>query len=207
MCWRLILMLWGNWSVRFVKPEHSVFTVLRWLIFLNGGKLYIFHKLDYVGMFFWLCTCFLDNLDEFQSRNKEVLQTTRRWSQTEDLKPSGWIPHRDDQNGYMEHMIWSLDEEVMAFSKCSRVQNWRVWFSRIRSDSMSRFSPYLVRILQFVERAMSIQLYICRSWPIVTSLWPNQSINRSFIFSRVRVNVALLLPWIPFLPLTHLYHR
>jgi hypothetical protein len=29
------------------------------------------------GMFFRLCTCFLDNLVEFHSRDKEVLQTTR----------------------------------------------------------------------------------------------------------------------------------
>jgi hypothetical protein len=40
---------------------------------------------------------------------------------------------------------------------------------------------------------MSCHLYICRSRPIVTSLRLNQLINRSFIFSRVRVNVALLL--------------
>jgi hypothetical protein len=37
--------------------------------------------------FFRLCTCFLNNLVEFYSRNKEVLQTIRRWTQTEDLKP------------------------------------------------------------------------------------------------------------------------
>jgi hypothetical protein len=29
-------------------------------------------------MFFRLCTCFSDNLVEFHSRNKEVLQTTIR---------------------------------------------------------------------------------------------------------------------------------
>jgi hypothetical protein len=62
----------------FAKTEHSVFTVIRMLIFLNGGQLYIFHKLDHASMFFKLCTCFSDNLIEFHSRNKEVLQTTRR---------------------------------------------------------------------------------------------------------------------------------
>jgi hypothetical protein len=49
----------------FVKPEHPVFTALRWSIFLNGDQLYIFYKLDHVGMFVRLCTCFLDNLVEF----------------------------------------------------------------------------------------------------------------------------------------------
>jgi hypothetical protein len=57
----------------FAKPEHPVFTVIRRSIFLNGGQLYIFHKLDHVGMFFRLCTCFSNNLIELHSRNKEVL--------------------------------------------------------------------------------------------------------------------------------------
>jgi hypothetical protein len=35
--------------------------------------------------FFRLCTCFLDNLLEFHSRNKDILQTTIRG--TQDLKP------------------------------------------------------------------------------------------------------------------------
>jgi hypothetical protein len=56
----------------------SVFTVIRRSIFLNIGQLYIFHKLDHAGMFFRLCKCFSDNLVEFHSRNKEVLQTTIR---------------------------------------------------------------------------------------------------------------------------------
>jgi hypothetical protein len=51
---------------------------------------------------------------------------------------------------------------------------------------------------------MSSCLYICRSQLIVTSLRLNQSINRYFIFSRVRVNVALLLPQIPLPPLINL---
>jgi hypothetical protein len=34
--------------------------------------------LDHVCMFFRLCTNFSDNLVEFHSRNKEVLQTIRR---------------------------------------------------------------------------------------------------------------------------------
>jgi hypothetical protein len=51
---------------------------------------------------------------------------------------------------------------------------------------------------------MSSCLYIYRSQLIVTSLRPNQSINRYFIFSRVRVNVALLLPQIPLPPLINL---
>jgi hypothetical protein len=62
----------------FTKPEHPVFIVIRRSIFLNGGQLYIFHKLDYACMFFRLCMCFSDNLVEFHSRNKEVLQTTIR---------------------------------------------------------------------------------------------------------------------------------
>jgi hypothetical protein len=86
-----------NWSVRFVKPEHPIFTMIRWSIFLNEGQLYIFHKLDHVDMFLRLCTCFSDNLVEFHSRNKKMLQTTRRWTQTEDLKPPWWSPCPDDQ--------------------------------------------------------------------------------------------------------------
>jgi hypothetical protein len=35
-----------NRSVRFFKPEHSIFTVIRWSIFLNEDQLCIFHKLD-----------------------------------------------------------------------------------------------------------------------------------------------------------------
>jgi hypothetical protein len=67
-----------NHSVMFAKSEHPIFTVIRRSIFLNGGQLYIFHKLDHVVMFLRLCTCFLDNLVKFHSRNKEVLQTIRR---------------------------------------------------------------------------------------------------------------------------------
>jgi hypothetical protein len=70
----------------FAKPEHSIFTVLTRSIFPNGGQLYIFHKLNHADIFSRLCTCFLNNLIEFHSRNNEVLQTTRRLSQTEDLK-------------------------------------------------------------------------------------------------------------------------
>jgi hypothetical protein len=121
MCWRPILTFWKNRSVRFVKSEHSVFTMIRWLIFLNEGQLYIFHKLYHAGMFFRLCTCFSGNLVEFHSRTKEVIQTSRIWTQTEDLKPPWWIPHRDDQYWYMECMIWSSDEEVMVIWKCSRL--------------------------------------------------------------------------------------
>jgi hypothetical protein len=145
------------------KPEHPFFTVVRWSIFPNGVKLYIFHKLDHASMFFRLCMCFSENLVEFHSRNKEVLQTTIRWTQTKDLKLSWWSPHRDDQNGYMKHMIWSLDEEVMSFWKCSRLQNRRFRFSRIRLRYESKLSVYLVRILWFMENAMSSRLYKCRS--------------------------------------------
>jgi hypothetical protein len=58
------------------KSEHSIFIIIRWSIFLNGVQLYIFNKLDYTCMFFRLCTCFSDNLDEFHSINREVLPTT-----------------------------------------------------------------------------------------------------------------------------------
>jgi hypothetical protein len=61
----------------FAKSEHPVFTMIRRSIFLNGGQLYIFHKLNHASMFCKLCTCFSDNLVEFHSRNKEVLQITR----------------------------------------------------------------------------------------------------------------------------------
>jgi hypothetical protein len=54
------------------KPEHPFFTVVRWSIFPNGVKIYIFHKLDHASMFFRLCMCFSENLVEFHSRNKEV---------------------------------------------------------------------------------------------------------------------------------------
>jgi hypothetical protein len=43
---------------------------------------------------------------------------------------------------------------------------------------------------------MSSHLYICRSRPIVKNS-STKSINSSFIFLRVRVNVTLLLPQIP----------
>jgi hypothetical protein len=142
MCWRPNSILWKNQSVRFVKPEHQIFTVVRWTIFLNGGQLYIFHKLDHIGMFFKFCTSFSDNLVEFYSRNKEVLETTRRWSRTEFLKHPWWNPCWDNQNGYMECMIWSSDKEAMAFWKCSSCKtggsslgNRRVRFSQIRPES------------------------------------------------------------------------
>jgi hypothetical protein len=130
ICWRPNLSFWENRSVLFAKPEHPVFTVIRWSIFLNGGELYIFHKLDHAGMLFRLCTCFSDNLVEFHTRNKEVLQTIRIGTQTEDFMPPWWSPRRDDQNGYMEHMIWSSNEEVMSFLKCSRLQNRRFRFGK-----------------------------------------------------------------------------
>jgi hypothetical protein len=55
----------------------SGFTVVRWSIFPNGDQFYIFHNLDHTCMFFRLCTCFSDNLVQFHSRNKEVLQAIR----------------------------------------------------------------------------------------------------------------------------------
>jgi hypothetical protein len=165
-------------------------------------------------MFFRLCTYFSGNLVEFHSRNKEVLQTTRIWTQTKDLKPPWWSPHRDDQSGYMEHMIWSstrmswyFENASVCKTRGSGLESRRVQFSRIRPESESRFSPYLVSILWFMKMAMSSHLYICRSRPIVTSIRPNQSINNFFMFLSVRVNVALLLPWIHLLPLTHLHRR
>jgi hypothetical protein len=33
------------------KPKYSVFTVIRWSIFLNGYQLYIFHKVYHTNMF------------------------------------------------------------------------------------------------------------------------------------------------------------
>jgi hypothetical protein len=95
MCWDSNLTFWKNRSVQFPKPKYPIFTVIIWSIFLIGDQLYIFHKLDHTGMFFRLCTCFSNNLVQFHSRNKEVLQTTRIWIQTEVLKPSSrrskWI--------------------------------------------------------------------------------------------------------------------
>jgi hypothetical protein len=76
-----------NRSVLFAKSEHPVFTVIRLSIFLNGCQFYIFQKLNHAGMLFRLCTCFSNNLVEFHSRNKELLQNTRIWTQTEDFKP------------------------------------------------------------------------------------------------------------------------
>jgi hypothetical protein len=44
---------------------------------------------------------FLDNLVKFYSRHKEMIEMTRRWTQTEDFKHPWWRPRRDDQNGYI----------------------------------------------------------------------------------------------------------
>jgi hypothetical protein len=85
--------------------------------------------------------------------------------------------------------------------------NRRVRFLQFRPESESRFSPYLIRIIRFIERVVSSRLYICRSQTIITSFLQIQSINRSFIFFRVRVNVAHLLPQIPLPPVTHLRHH
>jgi hypothetical protein len=57
-----------------------------------------------------------------------------------------------------------------------------------------------------MEMTMSCRLYICRSQSIVTSIRQNQAINRSFIFLRVRVNVAAFLPQIPLPSLINLRH-
>jgi hypothetical protein len=51
MCWRLNFTLCEKQSVRFPKSEHSIFTVIRWSIFLNGGQLCVFHKLDIYACF------------------------------------------------------------------------------------------------------------------------------------------------------------
>jgi hypothetical protein len=118
-----------------------------------------------------------------------------------------WSPYRDDKNGYMECMIWSSDEEVMIFWKCSGCKN--------RGSDFHGSDPSLSRDFHHIwsgffnswKGAMSSHLCICRSGSIITFLWPNQSINCSFIFLRVRVNVALLLPQIPLPPLTHLHRR
>jgi hypothetical protein len=113
-------------------------------IFKWRSALYI-SQVGHACMFFRLCTCFSDNLVEFHSRNKEVLKMTRRWTQTEDLKHLWWSPYQDDQNGYMECMIWSTDGEVMMVWKCSQnvkpeVPVWKTeWSSFYDSEpNMSR---------------------------------------------------------------------
>jgi hypothetical protein len=147
ICWWPISVFCKNRSVQFSKPEHPVFTVIRWLIFLNGVQFYTFHKLYHASMFFRLCTCFLDNLVEFHSRNKEVLQTIIMWTQTRDLKPPNWSPHRDDQNKYMEHMIWCSDEEVIIFWKFSRLQNRRFQFGKSEGPVFMAQTWFWVEIL------------------------------------------------------------
>jgi hypothetical protein len=92
-------------------------------------------QVGHTCMFFRLCTCFLDNLVEFHSRNKEVLEMTIRWTtQTKDVKYPWWSPRRDDQNEYMEHMIWSSNEEVIIVWRCSQLQNHRFWFGKLEGS-------------------------------------------------------------------------
>jgi hypothetical protein len=106
--------------------------------------------------------------------------------------------------GAQTRKLLHFKNALVCKSGSSGLGNRRVLFSRIRPEFELRFSPYLVKILWFVERAMSCRLYICRSRLIVTSLRPNQWISRSFTFLRVRVNTALLLPRIS-LPLINLH--
>jgi hypothetical protein len=77
--------------------------------------------------------------------------------------------------GARMRMLCHFENALDCKIRGSDLENWRVRFSRIRLESESRFSPYLVRILRFMKMAMSGRLYICRSRPIVTSLRSNQS--------------------------------
>jgi hypothetical protein len=77
--------------------------------------------------------------------------------------------------GARTRMLWHFKNAPDCKIGGSGLENRRVRFSRIKHESESRFSPYLVRILRFVKMTMSSHLYICRSRPIVTSLQTNQS--------------------------------
>jgi hypothetical protein len=102
ICWWPNLTFCKNRSVRFAKLEHPVFIVMRWSIFLNGGQLYIFHKLDRTYMLVRLCTCFSDNLVEFHSKNKDVLQTTKY-----ELKLKIWSLHDESLVHMIKMDIWN----------------------------------------------------------------------------------------------------
>jgi hypothetical protein len=107
-------------------------------ISISRSALYI----SQVGHICMLCMCFLEDLDGFESRNKEVHERNRRWSQTKDLKCQWWSPLQYDQEGYMEYVIWSSDKEIMTIWRCSDtktessgISNRKVRFSRFRVES------------------------------------------------------------------------
>jgi hypothetical protein len=62
---------------------------------------------------------FLRQFGWISLKKQKSASNNKKWTQTEDLKPPWWSPRRDNQNGYMERMIWSSNEEVMTFWKCS----------------------------------------------------------------------------------------
>jgi hypothetical protein len=158
MCWWLISTFWKNRSVLFAKPEHPVFTVLRWSIFLNRGQHYIFHKLDHAGIFsgyahdswiIWL---------NFTQEMKKCLKL-----QEYELKLKIWSIHdevlievikMDIWNvwfGAQTRKLWHFENAPGYKTGASGLRNRRIQFSWIRPKSESRFSPYLVRILWFVK--------------------------------------------------------
>jgi hypothetical protein len=161
----------------FVKQEYSVFTMIRWPIFLNGGQLYKFHKLDHATMFFRLCTCLLDNLVEFHSRNNKCFIL-----QEYELKLN----------------IWSIHDEALVETITMNIWN-------TGGSSFHESDPNMSRYFHHIWLGFSINGKGCVQLPIYTSLQPNQLINHYFMFLRVRVNVPLILSRIPLLPLTHLH--
>jgi hypothetical protein len=142
-------------------------------IFKWRPALYI-SQARHTDMFSMLCMFFSDNLVELHSRNKAVLETTTKWTQTKYMEPPWWNPRWDDRNEYMERMIWCSNKEIIIFWRCSRLQNRRFWFRKPKGSVFTDQTQIRVKIfivfgmiLWFIERAMSARLYICRSRLIV----------------------------------------
>jgi hypothetical protein len=109
------------------------------------SALYI-SQVVHIYMFFRLCTYFLDNLVEFHSRNKEILETARRWTQTEDLK------HHDEALVETIKMnVWNAwfearTRKLWQFGDVPRLQNRKAWFGKSEGPIFTDQSQIWVEI-------------------------------------------------------------
>jgi hypothetical protein len=146
--------------------------MIRWLIFLNRGQFYIFHKFDYACIFFRLCTCFSNNLVEFHSRKKKCFKL-----QGDEFKLNFWRLHDEAFVEMIRMDIWNAlfgaqTRKLWHFENASRcktggsdLRNWRIQFSQIRPEFESIFLMYLVSFLSNMEGlCLATYIYVGHDW-------------------------------------------
>jgi hypothetical protein len=127
MCWRPNLTFWENQSVLFAKLKHLVFIMIRWSIFLNGGQLYIFHKLYHTRKFLgyahvswaiWL----------------NFTQETKMFFKLQEVE--------------LKLKIWNLHDEALI--EAMKMDRWNTWFCvTSRNSHFGMWTIFPTRNLKF----------------------------------------------------------